>query len=441
MLPLKILFITGGLKNNSLHGGALVASRLSRALRGEGVEVSILNGVHGTQVLEKGFYQDGVALWNLSVAVNTGNNDSNLEISKAIQTVLNECQPELVHILQYESWRSVLLHALQEHPIPIVATALDYGWFCPKTTLIKEDGSLCDGHGSNAKCWPCLTGGRDPIVRAGRWIGRQLPVSFSNTPVLGALVKDAEMNRNRLNLTLNAWPHFLKSVSRWIAPSQAMLRLLTEQAVPPETITHIPYGFDAPKSQPAKQTGQNIVFGYAGRGIYEKGFHLLAEAFPLVARQFPDVRLRLFGISQNESHRYARQSLQKLRPVWSQVDFDAYDGTNPAQIAEAHSKISAMIIPSIWYDNLPLTVIESLAHGTPVVASHHSSASDPVQDNVNGFLFDAFKAGDLAEKMSLFASDAILRSRLSQAASYKRTFANEASDVVQIYEQALAAHT
>ena len=432
---MKVLFITGGLKHNSLHGGVLVASRLSQALHRIGVEVSILNGVHGTQVLEKGFYKDRMALWNLSTVAETYNPDANSEISKSIQIVLDESKPDIIHVLQYESWRSVLFRALQEYSIPIVATALDYGWFCPKTTLVRKTGLLCDGHASLAKCQACLADGRDPVVRAGRWLGNHLPPSFSNMPVLGALVRDAEMNRSRLNLTLDGWPQFLKSVSRWIAPSKAMQHLLIEQGVPTETIAHIPYGYDAPIIKSNKQRGHAVVFGFAGRGIYEKGFHLLAGAFPLVARQFPDVRLRLFGISQNEPHRYARQSLKKLRPVWSQVDFEAYDGTNPAQITAAHSKISAMIAPSIWYDNLPLTVVESLAHGTPVIASRHSSAADPVQDEANGLLFDAFRPGDLFEKMTRFVSDTRLREKLLADTGYQQSFADEAREVVHVYQQ------
>jgi glycosyltransferase involved in cell wall biosynthesis len=400
---------------------------------------AILNGQNDYQLFAETESWNGCRVWRGPLLKSPSVNGDAEQLIKGLREVFQAFQPDIIHVFQVECWRNLLVQAIGDMDIKIVATALDYGWFCPKTTLVRETGLLCDGHGSREKCSPCLTGGRDPIVRAGRWLGKQLPASFSNTPILGALVKDAAMNQARLNLTLNAWPQFLKSISHWIAPSRAMQRLLTEQGVAPESISHIPYGYDAPEIKPVKRTGQNIVFGYAGRGIYEKGFHLLAEAFPVVARRFPDVRLRLFGISQSERHRYTKQSLEKLRPVWHRVDFDTYDGTKAASITDAHSKISAMIVPSIWFDNLPLTVVESLAHGTPLISSRHSSAADPVQDGVNGLLFDAFKPGDLAEKMSRFAMDTTLRTNLFAAASYKQSFADEGREVLGVYEGVLAA--
>ncbi|MEI9962763.1 MAG: glycosyltransferase [Limisphaerales bacterium] len=360
---MKVLFITGNLHAYQAKNGfgGIAGLRLIQNLSSQVEERGILNGQDDAVEFAETGQWDGCRVWR-GPLLKGGMNKSERDFQvSALGEILRIFQPDIIHVFQVECWRELLLQALVGWKIPIVATALDYGWFCPKTTLVRETGLLCDGHGSQTKCWPCLTGGRDPIVRAGRWLGKQIPASFANTPILGALVKDATMNQTRLNLTLNAWPQFLKSVAHWIAPSRAMQRLLTEQSVPMESISHIPYGYDAPEVKPVKQTGQNIVFGYAGRGIYEKGFHLLAEAFPVVARQFPDVRLRLFGISQNENHRYLRQSLEKLRPVREQVDFDAYDGTDPASIADAHARISAMIVPSIWYDNLPLTVVESLA--------------------------------------------------------------------------------
>ncbi|MEI9962764.1 MAG: hypothetical protein WDM76_17100 [Limisphaerales bacterium] len=61
-----------------------------------------------------------------------------------------------------------------------------------------------------------------------------------------------------------------------------------------------------------------------------------------------------------------------------------------------------------------------------------------MQDEVNGLLFDAFKSGDLVKKMSRFISDILLCKKLIEATGYERSFADEAREVVQIYQRALS---
>lgn len=59
------------------------------------------------------------------------------------------------------------------------------------------------------------------------------------------------------------------------------------------------------------------------------------------------------------------------------------------------------LIPSIWYDNLPNTALESFQYSKPVIASNIGSLPELVIDGENGYLFGPADADDLAEKIKL----------------------------------------
>ena len=57
------------------------------------------------------------------------------------------------------------------------------------------------------------------------------------------------------------------------------------------------------------------------------------------------------------------------------------------------------VVPSLWYENLPNSILESFACGTPVVASDLGSLSACVKNGFTGFHFRPGQPKDLAEKI------------------------------------------
>jgi glycosyltransferase involved in cell wall biosynthesis len=56
-------------------------------------------------------------------------------------------------------------------------------------------------------------------------------------------------------------------------------------------------------------------------------------------------------------------------------------------------------VPSVWYDNLPNSILESYASGKPVIASNIGSFPEIVEQDITGLLFEVGNSDDLAEKM------------------------------------------
>ena len=75
----------------------------------------------------------------------------------------------------------------------------------------------------------------------------------------------------------------------------------------------------------------------------------------------------------------------------------------------------ALVFPSLWYEGQPLTVLEALSVGTPVIVSDGCAARDAVSDRVSGLWFRSGDAADLARAMSEIAIDGFA-ARLSRGA-------------------------
>jgi glycosyltransferase involved in cell wall biosynthesis len=69
-------------------------------------------------------------------------------------------------------------------------------------------------------------------------------------------------------------------------------------------------------------------------------------------------------------------------------------------------------VPSIWYENSPIVVLEARAAGRPVIASRSGGLVELVQDEVDGLLFTTGDSRDLARQLQRLRTEAGLLERL-----------------------------
>ncbi len=81
------------------------------------------------------------------------------------------------------------------------------------------------------------------------------------------------------------------------------------------------------------------------------------------------------------------------------------------EVAGYYRLFDAFLLPSV-NEGTPVSAIEALASGTPVVATRVGGVPDVVRDGEDGFLFEPGDTDDAAERLALLASDATLRSAL-----------------------------
>lgn len=97
------------------------------------------------------------------------------------------------------------------------------------------------------------------------------------------------------------------------------------------------------------------------------------------------------------------------------------------------------VVPSIWWDNGPQTVLEFLACGLPVLGANVGGIPDQVRDGENGLLFRANDRADLARAITRLASEDGLVERLRAGVRPPRSMSQHALEILAMYEAAKRA--
>lgn len=88
----------------------------------------------------------------------------------------------------------------------------------------------------------------------------------------------------------------------------------------------------------------------------------------------------------------------------------------------------AVLYPSLWYEGFPMTVVESFACSTPVIASNTPNLSEKIKDGENGFLFQTGDAADLYRKLCIFwalSEEGAERMKKQARKTYEQFFVEE----------------
>jgi len=180
---------------------------------------------------------------------------------------------------------------------------------------------------------------------------------------------------------------FRKHLRALIAPSKYMAQVLEKEnfGVP---IHHLYNGISLPKLQPL-QNRQRLL--YVGRLEYVKGVGVLLEALRRISTQFPHIHVSIVG---DGSARLELEAFVRQRHLEKHVTFHGW--LAPAAVHNEYVKSTAVIIPSIWPENLPTVCIEALATGRPVIGTNSGGIPELIQDGVTGRIVPKGDAGALA---------------------------------------------
>jgi glycosyltransferase involved in cell wall biosynthesis len=170
-------------------------------------------------------------------------------------------------------------------------------------------------------------------------------------------------------------------------------------------------------------------FVFVGRLSAEKAPTLLAEAARLAGQR------AVFVGDGPES--------VELKTRYPEVSILGWK--QPVEVMDLLRKARALVFPSVWYEAQPLTVLEALGLGTPVIVSDVCAGRESVEDGVNGRWFRSNDAVSLAAAMRELSTDTTAR-RMSQAAydlywSNPPTLERHLDGLCAIYATALGAET
>jgi glycosyltransferase involved in cell wall biosynthesis len=371
------------------------------------------------------------------------------EFDHAFGDMLDEYQPDVVHFQHLYRLSIGFIEEARRRGIPAVLTLADYWFLCPPIIMLRPGFELCPGPERGERCVSCpnaigkfYAGDVAPfmigvenlgnrIKAAGHAFKRHLPPSWvSALRKLSGQAKTEAERRELLTTRFEAMRAALDKLDMILAPSQFLRQKMIEGGlVRPDKIIHSDYGFASLPSLPLPREEHGIFrFGFIGTLVEHKGLHVAIQAMNRLAdvnaelvihgdeKIFPGYVRGLRRIAQNPAIRFAGRFEHN-------------------RIGEILSGLDALLVPSLWYENSPLTIHEAFLAGVPVITSDLGGMAELVQHGPSGLLFRTGDPEDMARAMKRMIFEPGLREKLKTGIPRVKTIEENVKELTEIYKR------
>ncbi len=267
-----------------------------------------------------------------------------------IKRAIHDLNPDIAHLHIYHGkLTSSILGALKENHIPIVQTLHEYKLLCPVYSCVRN-GQICeDCQGKHF--WKALA------HRCNRGSIARSAVSMTESYVakmLGAVEK----------------------VDHFIGVSQFMTDKMLSIGVPRDKISTVHNFVDSEKLRPAAEPGKYVL--YFGRLDATKGLFTLLDAM----RDNPDLQCVIAGSGPDGDALQAYASQHNMQ----NVRFPGFvEGT---ELQDMIRGAVCTVLPAEWYENCPMSVLESLAYARPVIGTRIGGIPELIDDGQDGLIVE-----------------------------------------------------
>lgn len=291
-----------------------------------------------------------------------------LETKHKIEQLIRTGRPDVAHIHLYRGILTPsILPVLKKNNIPIVFSLHDYELLCPHNTFIDGKGNICEKCLVQDSWLPCVLN---------------------------------KCNRNNLILsTISAVEFaFHKKIvpfyfyfDKLIAVSKFGMEIHSRKSELKEKLVHL-YNFYPKLETTVPNHKKGDYFLFYGRLSYEKGILSLLKAWKNIDSE---IKLKIVGVGPMMKSILTYISQNNL----TNIEILGFKSGN--ELEEIIRKASFIIVPSEWYENNPLTIIEAYSNGRPVIASRVGGIPEIVIDNSTGFLFEMGNIDQISQKINI----------------------------------------
>ena len=289
-----------------------------------------------------------------------------VEARRRVASLIEATKPDIAHVHNIAHHLSPsILPVIKAHGIPIVQTLHDYKLICPNTLL------FFGGH----TCVRC---------KGGKYYRSVLSRCKKNS-VLASALAALELHVHRL-LRI-----YEKNVDVFICSSRFLRDTMIDFGIDQRKLVHIPNFVDVEAYAPAPTRQDHIV--YFGRLSLEKGVDTLIDA----VRELPGATLYITGEGPQ------RAELEALAEGADNVKFVGH--VEQRVLRELVGGAMFVVIPSLCYENAPMSVYEAFALGVAVVGSRIGGIPELIKDGETGLLFHPGDSEDLRDKIQSMLAD------------------------------------
>jgi glycosyltransferase involved in cell wall biosynthesis len=384
-------------------------------------------------------------------------------IDRAFDHLLTRLTPDVVHV-QHLMYLSVgCVEAAARRRIPVVYTLHDYWLQCARFgQRVHADGAIC--HTIDfARCGTCLARLKYAQSPLERRLGGAIARLRELTGVdVGGLARGAAATLRSRRAPPSATPsadpdpalaahmeaqareradalrrRLVPRVRLFLSPSAFLRERFVEWGFPPEKLRVVRTGVDARVLHSVRREPRQGALRVAFVGTYApaKGPHLLLDAWGLLP---PEARARgeldLYGPERHHAE-YRRRLAEQAAEVGARLHGPLTREGVIALLCET----DLIVVPSVWYENAPLVILEAIACKTPLLVADLGGMAELVEPGATGYRFKTGDAQDLAAKLAGFLERPERLDELYARGAALRSSADLATDVEAIYGEVVRA--
>jgi len=281
--------------------------------------------------------------------------------SGELEDVVRRVKPDVAFIHNvYPLVSPAAYHKLHQLGVPTVQVLHNFRPFCPNGFFYTQ-GQICEA------------------CKGGNYLNAVSKRCYKNSRMLSGLYA--------VTLGLNRLGGMVDKVSGFICLTEFFRIKMREAGVPDSKLFVRPNFVDAPQLTDQK-TGNSYVL-FMGRLSPEKGCRTLVHAF----EKLPQVTLKILGTGPME------QELRDYIRAKGMQNVELLGFKSGAEKLEILRNALCLVLPSEWYENFPVTVLEAFMASKPVIASRMGGLPYIVEEGKSGLLFEAGKSEELAQRI------------------------------------------
>jgi glycosyltransferase involved in cell wall biosynthesis len=359
----NILYVSNLYPPNIAGGAELICSYLAESISNDSQNVSVIstkgptyptndkfinetiNGVEVIRFFPKNIYwfykkqkqsSFNKLIWHLI-------DSCNLDSARTFSYLLKEKSPDIIHTHNLDGISPIIWSEAKKLNIPVVHTVHDYHLLCPHSTLLHRNLSICSEPNFFCKLYR-------------KWYKMMAP----NIDVL-------------------------------VSPSQFLLDLFKDAKFQAKDFRVIPNGItlktnDVLKNNNLRQNKISLL--YMGQLEKHKGIEILIQAFSSIPND--NITLNIAGKGRLE------KNIIDISEKDSRIKFHGFVSGDLKE--ELFKSNDFLVLPSIWYENAPVSIIEAYDNGLGIIGSNIGGIPEMITDGETGYIF---QPGDITQLRSV----------------------------------------
>lgn len=320
------------------------------------------------------------------------------EAVNKLQRLVDKETPDIAHLHNiYHQLTPSIIRVLKENNVKVVLTLHDGKLICPNYLMLA---------GSNL-CTVC----------EGRSFWKPLLTNCTGSRAEEILLS--------LEAYWHKWVGSYEQVDIFLSPSRFLSELVS-QRVPQRKIRILHNGIDLKAYSPSyNDDGYGLYFGRISR---EKGIESLLQAHKSLTGPLP---FKVVGTGPLE---------RELKDRYPNAEFLGYK--EGEELQEIIDNSAFVVVPSEWYENCSMVVLEAMALGKPIIGSRIGGIPEQIDEGRTGLLFEMGNVEEISKKMKLLSENPKIRKRMGIAARKKLeqeySLESHCVNLMKIYEELLS---